>query len=225
MAFDTETTGFDEFSEAVGFSFSYELKKAYYCPLTAEGRTYISRHDAKALFDKYFLSGKIRVVGQNLKYDLKILWNLGSDISRIEFDTMVAAWMVESNQAKFNLETLSERYIDYRMVEFDDAVPKGSIFSDIPLPDAVNYSAEDADITFRLYYILLKKLHEKGLYETFSSIELPLIRILAEMERHGISISDEKMERLKAETDDRVHQLEMRIYELAGLSLQDTHLT
>lgn len=215
LAFDTETTGFEEDAEIVGFSFSYDLKKAYYCPLRAGGKEYLKKDEVKALFDEYFKSGKIRLVGQNLKYDLKILWNLGSDISVIEFDTMVAAWMVESNQAQFNLEALSRRFLAYEMLAFDEVVEKGKSFDSISLEDAVRYSAEDADITLRLYYILLKRLIENNMLETFRNLELPLIRILASMEKKGISISDEKMVELKKETDSSVSALEERIYELA----------
>ena len=216
MAFDTETTGFEDDAEILGFSFSYELKKAYYCPLFAGGNEYLKRDEVKALFDKYFKSGKIRTVGQNLKYDLKILWNLGSDISNIEFDTMIAAWMVESNQAQFNLEALSRRFIAYEMLPFEDVVEKGKGFESVSLEDATRYSAEDADITLRLYYILLKRLIENEMLDTFRAIELPLIRVLASMERKGIQISDAKMEDLKKETDEKVRKLEQRIFDLAG---------
>ena len=216
ISFDTETTGFEEDAEIVGFSFSYELKKAYYCPLRAGGVEYLKKEEVRDLFDRYLKSGRIKVVGQNLKYDLKMLWNLGSDITAPEFDTMIAAWMVESNQAQFNLEALSRRFLSYEMLAFEDVVEKGSSFDSVSLEDAVRYSAEDADITYRLYFILLKRLMENGMLETFRAIELPLIRILASMERKGISISDDKMESLKRETDEGVRALEERIYELAG---------
>ena len=216
MAFDTETTGFEEDASIVGFSFSYELKKAYYCPLLAKDGEHLRKEDVKDLFDRYFGSGKIRPVGQNIKYDLKILWNLGCDISKIEFDTMIAAWMVESNQAQFNLEALARRFLSYEMVEFESVVEKGKTFSDIDTESATRYSAEDADITLRLYFILLKRLMENGMLQTFCEIELPLIRVLAGMERKGIAISDARMEELKRTTDGKVNVLEKRIYELAG---------
>ncbi len=216
IAFDTETTGFSEDAEIVGFSFSYELKKAYYCPLVAEKRTYLDKSDVKALFDKYLKSGKLRVVGQNIKYDLKVLWSLESDIEAIEFDTMIASWMLESNQSQFSLEALSRRYLDYEMIPFESVVEKGKSFDTVSLENATRYSAEDADYTFRLYYILLKRLTEKGLLDTLRSLEIPLIRVLAMMEKKGIMISDEKMDALKKSTDEKVQSLEERIYELAG---------
>lgn len=218
MAFDTETTGFSESAEAVGFSFSYEIKKAYYVPIIAEGKEYLKKEYVRDLFNRYFASGKIRVIGQNIKYDLKILWNLGTDIKTIEADTMVAAWMVESNQAQFSLDMLARRYLNYDMISFDSIVEKGGQFSDLPLSKAVTYSAEDADITLRLYFILLKRLKEEGIESTFREIEIPLIPILAKMERNGILISDEKMEALKSETDRKVKELEERIFTLAGHS-------
>ena len=132
IAIDTETTGLEEDSAIVGFSFSYEKGRAYYVPLVAGGREYNSAENVKVLFDDYLASGKLKVINQNVKYDLKAIWRLGSDIKNIAFDTMIAAWLIDSNANIYNLDDLSSRYLGLTTVHYEDVVAKDEIFSDIP---------------------------------------------------------------------------------------------
>ena len=216
IALDTETTGLEEDSEIIGFSFSYEKGRAYYVPLVAEGRTYNSREDVKALFDDYLASGHLRVINQNIKYDLKAIWRLGSDIKTIAFDTMIAAWLIDSNSNVYNLDELSSRYLGLTTLRYEDVVADGEIFSDIPLSKAVPYSAEDSDMAYRLYLLFSGELKRKGLADVFTTFELPLIRILAKMEVNGIHLSKERIGRLKEDIDSAVLSLVSRIYDEAG---------
>lgn len=216
MAFDTETTGLEIDSSLVGFSFSYELKKAYYCPLLSQGKEYLSLEDVVALFKKYFSSGKIRLVGQNLKYDLEILQSLGIGIAAVHFDTMLASWLLESDRAQFNLDDLASRYLDYATIRYEDVVSQGCDFSDVPIDKALDYGAEDSDLAYRLYVLLEGRLAHEGLLKVMDEIELPLIKVLVKMEMNGISLSDERMEALKKDTDEKVAKLEKDIYADAG---------
>ena len=216
IALDTETTGLEEDSEIIGFSFSFEKCHAYYVPLVAGGREYNSRSEVKKLFDDYLASGRLKVINQNIKYDLKAIWRLGSDIKTIAFDTMIAAWLLDSNSNVYNLDDLSMRYLGCSTIHYEDVVDKGQIFSDIPLEKAVPYSAEDSDMAYRLYLLFQAELEKRGLEEVMRTLELPLIRILAMMEVNGIHLSSERIGRLKEDIDEKVAALVSRIYDEAG---------
>lgn len=216
VAFDTETTGLERDARIVGFSFSYELKKAYYVPLVAAGKEYLSLEDAKAIFAKYFTSGRIRTVGQNVKYDKSILSHMGEDIRNIEFDTMVASWLLDSSNPQVSLDFLALKYLDYQTVRYEDVVLRGEDFSSVPLDKATEYAAEDADITFRLYNLLSKRLVERNLLEVYRGMENPLIDVLYGMEEKGIYLSKEKMDEMAERTDRRIEQVREEIYYLAG---------
>lgn len=216
IALDTETTGLEENADIVGFSFSYEKGKAYYVPLVAEGKEYNSRDSVRKLFDDYLASGKLRVVNQNVKYDLKAIWRLGSDIKEIAFDTMIAAWLIDSNANVYNLDELSSRYLGLTTTHYEDIVGKNEIFSDIPLDKATPYSAEDSDMAYRLYLKFSEELKTRNLEDVFNTFELPLIRILAKMEVNGIHLSSERISKLKEDIDSSVASLVSRIYSEAG---------
>ena len=216
VALDTETTGLEENADLVGFSFSYEKGKAYYVPLVAERKEYNSREAVKQLFDEYLASGKLKIVNQNIKYDLKIIWRLGSDIKEIAFDTMIAAWLLDSNSNVYNLDELSSRYLGLTTTHYEDVVGPDEIFSDIPLERAVPYSAEDSDMAYRLYLLFSEELKKRSLHDVFVSLELPLVRILAKMEVNGIHLSSERISKLKEDIDGEVASLVERIYEEAG---------
>ena len=216
IALDTETTGLEEDAEIVGFSFCYEEGKAYYVPLMAGGREYNSPDAVKALFDEFLASGRLGIINQNVKYDLKTVWNLGSDIKRIAFDTMIAAWLLDSNSNIYNLDDLSLRYLGCTTMHYEDVVGKDEIFSDIPLEKAVPYSAEDSDMAYRLYLLFSRELKSRNLEDVFTRFELPLIRILAGMERTGIHLSPGRIAALKEDIDGKVEALTAKIFSLAG---------
>ena len=216
MALDTETTGLEEDAEIVGFSFSYEECHAYYVPLVAGGREYVHREDVKALFDEFLATGRIGIVNQNIKYDLKVIWRLGSDIKRIVFDTMIAAWLLDSNANVYNLDTLSFRFLGAVTTPYEDVVEKGEPFSSVPLDKAVSYAAEDSDMAYRLYRLLHRKLEEKDLLGVFEKYELPLIPILAKMEREGIHLSRERIMRMDEEITSELEGIVSDIYSIAG---------
>ena len=216
IALDTETTGLEEDAALMGFSFSYEKGTAYYVPLVAGRKEYNSKESIKELFDEYLASGRLGVVNQNIKYDLKVIWNLGSDIKNIVFDTMIAAWLLDSNANIYNLEELSSRYLGLTTIKYEDVVGKDEIFSDIPLEKASQYSAEDSDMAYRLYLLFSEELKRRNLDNVMNTFELPLIRILARMEREGIHLSQERIGKLDEDIGKRIEALVARIYEEAG---------
>ncbi len=216
IALDTETTGLEENASIVGFSFSFEEGVAYYAPLYAEGRSYLSPDSVKELFDEFLASGRLAVINQNVKYDLKTIWTLGSDIKRIHFDTMIAAWLLDSNANVYNLDELSSRYLAHQTIRYEDVVENGMQFSSVPLDKATEYAAEDSDIAYRLYLILSEKLEKRSLLGVLNEYELPLIRILAGMERRGIHLSEERINALNDECSKRIESLVSEIYGIAG---------
>ena len=216
IALDTETTGLEEDAEIVGFSFSYEPCRAYYVPLVAGGEKYLDREQVKDLFDRYLASGRIAVVNQNIKYDLKVIWRLGSDIARIAFDTMIAAWLLDSNANVYNLDDLSFRLLGAVTTRYEDVVGDAENFSSVPLDKATAYAAEDSDMALRLYRLLYVRLEEKGLLDVLEKYELPLIPILARMETEGIHLSDERLERMNEDVSSRLKTLVDGIYAIAG---------
>ncbi len=216
IALDTETTGLEDDAEMVGFSFSYQECRAYYVPLIAEGREYLSRSDVKALFDEYLASGRLAVVNQNIKYDLKVIWRIGSDIRRIAFDTMIAAWLLDSNANVYNLDDLSLRFLGAVTIKYDEVVGKDEVFSSVPLDKATSYAAEDSDMAFRLYHLLSRRLAEKSLLGVLERYELPLIPILARMEAEGIHLSRERIESMDRDVASRLEGIVSEIYSIAG---------
>lgn len=216
MAFDTETTGIDSMKATlVGFSFCYEAKEAWYFPLVCGGKRVVEEEPVRAVFKEYLESGRIGIIGQNIKYDYKILSHFGVKITNIVYDTMIAAWLHDSNIGVYNMDDLALRYLNYSTIEFNEVVPKGGLFSDIELSDAVLYAAEDSDITFRLYKVFDSLLSDK-LKKVLHDIEIPLISILAEMEIEGIIVSNDKLGNLSQLYGNRLNEITNHIYELSG---------
>jgi DNA polymerase-1 len=216
MAFDTETTGIDAMSATmVGFSFAYEAKEAWYFPLVCGGKRVQEEEPIREVFKEYIESGRIGIIGQNIKYDYKILSRFGVKITNIVYDTMIAAWLYDSNIGVYNMDDLALRYLNYSTIEFKEVVPKGGLFSDIPLSDAVLYAAEDSDITFRLYKFF-DNLLSKDAKKVLNDIELPLITILSEMELEGIIVSKEKLSSLSQLYGNRLEEITNHIYEMSG---------
>lgn len=217
IAFDTETTGLDPIeAKLVGFSFSYELKKAYYVPIIAEGKNIVPLESIRPILSDYFSTGKLKVVGQNLKYDLIVLNRLGIEVKYLEADTMLEAWLLDSNAGVYNLEALASRYLSYDAIAYNDVVEKGQDFSFVKLEEAVRYSAEDSDLTWRLYKLFGARLEERGLSHLLSEYELPLIPILAAMEREGVKLEKDYMALLDETFSDRYSSLAKEIYKEAG---------
>ncbi|MDD4840986.1 MAG: DNA polymerase I [Sphaerochaetaceae bacterium] len=219
LSFDLETTGIDDMtSEPVGFSFTDRPFEAWYVPIKAGGKAIVSLEDALKLLKTYIVEKKVKIIGQNLKYDYKILvrWGVGTIIGY--FDTMVAAWLLDAAAGMYNMDHLANRYLDgYRTLEFKEVVvQKDGVFSDVPLETAVRYAAEDADITWRLYEVFSKELISRGMDNLFFNIEMPLVKILADMELNGVSLDVNKLYEFDKEVTSRISAIEQEIYALCG---------
>ncbi len=216
VAFDTETTSLEPIdAKLVGFSLSFDLKKAYYIPLLASSGSVMKEEDAIAVLKKYF-EGRINVVGQNIKYDIQILLNYGIKLSNIVFDTMVASWLLDSNAGLYNMDVLALKYLHYETVKFEDVVKKGETFDFLDTSTQTKYAAEDADITLRLYHIFKPMLEKQKLINLYDKMENPLISVLADMESNGILLDNDRLEEIGDIINTECVSLTKKIYEEAG---------
>nr|WP_314867504.1 DNA polymerase I [uncultured Flavobacterium sp.] len=217
VCFDTETTGLDALhAELVGISFSYEKGKGFYVPFP-ENQT-----EAQTLIEKlipFFENENIEKIGQNLKYDLKVLSNYGITIKGKLFDTMIAHYLINPDM-RHNMDILSETYLKYAPQSIEVLIgkkgKKEKSMRDVPLEEIKEYAVEDADVTLQLSEIFnaeLDKTHTKKLFE---EIEIPLVTVLASMEKEGINLDVPFLKSLSKELGDDISQLESRIYEIAG---------
>ena len=217
VCFDTETTGIDALNaELVGMSFAYEKGKAFYVPFPE------NQEEAQVLADKFkpfFESETIEKIGQNIKYDLKILANYNIPIKGKLFDTMLAHYLINPDM-RHNMDVLSETYLQYAPKSIEDLIGKKGknqrSMRDVALEDIKEYAAEDADITFQLkqnFSPILEKAETKKL---FDEIEIPLLPVLAAMEMEGINLDVPYLKAMSVTMAEESKALEQKIYETAG---------
>jgi DNA polymerase-1 len=217
FCFDTETTSLDPLeAELVGIAFSWEPRKAYYVAFGSdqeEVRNWVQALSAP------LMDPDIAKIGQNLKYDLHILKNYELDVKGELFDTMVAHFLLRPDQ-KHNLNLMAEQYLDYSMVRIEELIgSKGTpqvSFRSVPLEQAKEYACEDADITYQLSQIFRKKLDEEGFTALSSEIEMPLVRVLMEMEHHGVKLDSGALHVFAGELRELIIATEAEIYRMAG---------
>nr|WP_315149475.1 DNA polymerase I [uncultured Flavobacterium sp.] len=217
VCFDTETTGIDALNaELVGMSFSFEKGKAFYVPFPE------NRDEAQILVDKFkpfFESETIEKIGQNVKYDLKILSNYGVEIKGKLFDTMIAHYLINPDM-RHNMDVLSETYLKYSPKSIDDLIGKKGknqkSMRDVALEEIKEYAAEDADITYQLKQNFSPILDKAETKKLFDEIEIPLIPVLAAMELEGINLDVPFLKSMSVEMAVESNALEQKIYETAG---------
>src|SRR6187402_1241853 len=217
VCFDTETTGIDALNaELVGMSFSFEKGKAFYIPFPE------NRDEAQVLVDKFkpfFENENIEKIGQNIKYDLKILSNYGVQIKGKLFDTMIAHYLINPDM-RHNMDVLSETYLKYSPKSIEDLIGKrgkGQItMREVSLEDIKEYAAEDADVTYQLKQNFSPILDKAETKKLFDEIEIPLIPVLAAMELEGINLNVPFLKSMSVEMALESNALEQKIYETAG---------
>ena len=218
VAFDTETTGLDTKSaRMVGFSFCTDEEKAYYVPvehsyLGVGDQVFVE--DAKAALEQLL---KHKIVGQNLKFDLSLLYHGYGFKEIIPYaDTMLMAWLSNPG-TKVGLDSLAKRFFKYEMKPFKEMVKKGENFSTVDISEASFYAAEDAWMT-RLLYFSLKKAMELGslshLLDEAKNVEYPFINVLIRMEREGIRVDQDKLHLLQEKLSEALQRLTEEIYAL-----------
>lgn len=217
VCFDTETTGIDALNaELVGMSFSFEKGKAFYVPFPE------NRDEAQILVDKFkpfFENENIEKIGQNVKYDLKILSHYGIQIKGKLFDTMIAHYLINPDM-RHNMDVLSETYLKYSPKSIEDLIGKKGkgqkTMRDVALEDIKEYAAEDADVTYQLKQNFSPILDKAETKKLFDEIEIPLIPVLAAMELEGINLDVPFLKSMSVEMATESNALEQKIYETAG---------
>ncbi len=217
VCFDTETTGIDALNaELVGMSFAYEKGKAFYVPFPE------NQEEAQVLADKFkpfFESETIEKIGQNIKYDLKILANYNIPIKGKLFDTMLAHYLINPDM-RHNMDVLSETYLQYAPKSIEDLIGKKGknqrSMRDVALEDIKEYAAEDADITFQLKQNFSPILDKAETKKLFDEIEIPLLPVLAAMEMEGINLDVPYLKAMSVTMAEESKALEQKIYETAG---------
>lgn len=216
VAFDTETTSVDAMqAQLVGMSFAVEGGTAWYVAVSRETEAAQSMVD---IFRPFFEHPSIEKVGQNLKYDLLVLSHYGVEVAGPLFDTMLAHYVVQPEQ-RHNMDLLAEKYLHYRTIPIEALIGSGRTqrnMADLTPKDIVDYACEDADVTLRLYPILKEEMEKYEVTSVFTHIEMPLLPVLARMERNGVRLDTAALEETGRNFTERMQQLETDIYELAG---------
>jgi len=224
FAFDTETTSLNYMdAEIVGVSFAIKPGQAAYVPVAHDymgAPEQLSRDWVLAQLKPLLESTDAKKVGQNLKYDAHVLKNHGIELKGITFDTMLESYVLNSTATRHNMDDLSEKYLGHKTIRFEDIAGSGKkqlTFNQIPVEQAAPYAAEDADITLRLHLAIWPQLSpEKGLSDVFSSIEMPLVSVLAHIEHTGTLIDSRLLRQQSMELEKECQQLEKQAFELAG---------
>ena len=217
VCFDTETTGLNPITaELVGIAFSWEVGKGFYLSFPE------NRSEAQELIEilrPFFEDESIQKIGQNLKYDIKVLSKYNISVQGKLFDTMLAHYLINPDM-RHNMEVLAETYLNYSPISIVELLGKKGknqlSMRDISLEKITEYAVEDADITLQLKKHFEKELKEANTQKLFDEIEIPLLRVLAEMELEGINLDVPFLNELAKDLDKDIAQLVSKIYELAG---------
>ena len=217
VSIDTETTSTDAISaELVGLSFSVEENKAFYVPIPANNEEAIKYVQ---IFKPLYESDKIMKIGQNIKYDYEVLSRYGVTLQGKMFDTMIAHYLIQP-ELHHNMDYMAETLLGYQTIHIEELLgPKGKKqknMRDLSPTDIYEYAAEDADITLRLKNVLEPRLKELGVEELFWNIEMPLVRVLADMELNGVCLDTEALQDTSKIFTERMKQYEQEIYKEAG---------
>ncbi|MGB8807410.1 MAG: DNA polymerase I [Candidatus Rickettsiella isopodorum] len=223
-AFDTETTSLDVMqAELVGLSFAIQCKKPVYIPLAhnyPEAPKQLSRDWVLQQLKPLFEDPKQLKIGHNLKYDSGILANYEIPLQGLHFDTMLASYLLDSASNSHSLDSAAIKHLDHKTIRFEEIAGKGSkqkTFNQIDIQEAGPYAAEDADIALRLHEILKPQLQTlAGISKVFSDIEMPLIPLLSRIERHGVLVDAQLLEKQSRSIAKRLLKLEEEAYQLAG---------
>ncbi len=219
LSLDTETTSTNAIdAELVGLSFSFDEFHAYYVPVPAQ------REEAQKVVDIFkpvYESEQILKVGQNIKYDMEVLYHYGVTLKGRMFDTMIAHYLIRPDQ-RHGMDELAATLLHYQTIPIEDLIgPKGKhqkSMRDVDIAVVSEYACEDADVTLRLKNVLEPMLNDVGADRLFWEIEMPLVPVLAQMELHGIRLDSQSLHETSLQFTRRMQEIEQTIYQLAGES-------
>ena len=217
FCFDTETTSLNALdAELVAIAFSWEKGSGYLIHFPE------SQDETKSLLEvirPLFDNQDILKIGQNMKYDIQVLANYGIEVRGPLFDTMIAHYLLEPDM-RHNMNILSETYLLYTPVHIETLIGEKGYnqknMRSVPVDKLMEYAVEDADVTYQLKQIFEPRIRAEGLYDLAMNIEMPLISVLAEMERNGVRLDQEDLKAITVNLRDDIISLEKEIYSLAG---------
>lgn len=217
VCFDTETTGLNPLTaELVGIAFSWEIGKGFYIPFPE------SKNEAQTIIEilrPFFENENIEKIGQNLKYDIKVLAKYNVEVKGKLFDTMLAHYLINPDM-RHNMDVLAETYLNYTPISITELIGKKGknqlSMRQVPLDQQTEYAVEDTDITLQLKEHFQKELSEASTQKLFTDIELPLLNVIADMELEGINLDKAFLNSLSKELEQDILELEKGIYEVAG---------
>ncbi|GAA0254767.1 DNA polymerase I [Rhodanobacter caeni] len=224
IAFDTETTSIDAMrAEMVGVSFSVELGKACYIPLAHDypgAPAQLDRDAVVRALKPIFEDAAKPKLGQHAKYDINVLSHYGVAVQGLKYDSMLESYVLNATATRHDMDSLAKKYLGYDTVKYEEVAGKGAkqiSFSQVDLDTACRYAAEDADITWRLHHALWPKLQvEPSLRSVYEDIEIPLVPVLAAMERRGVLIDGDELRRQSQQLGKRMLELQQQCHSLAG---------
>jgi DNA polymerase-1 len=219
FVFDLETDSLDTFTAQIaGIAISYKANTAWYIVVNHPDANITAENVFKKI-KPIFKDPKIKKVAQNIKFDTMVMRQNGIEVENLYFDTMIASFLINSTSSQHNLDTLATEYLDYHMISIEELIGSGKNqkkMTDLMATEVYEYACEDADITWRLMEVFAPKLKELELESLFYDLEMPLVKVLIEMEEQGVGLDLELLKSLSFELSEKIEKLEKDIYEQVG---------
>ena len=218
LAIDTETSSLDAHqADLIGISLSTKIGKACYIPIGHKFKGCLKKEAVIKKLKPLLEDKSVKKIGQNIKFDFIVLFKQGINMNSME-DTMLMSYVLDAGKNRHNMDTLSEIHLQHKTISFKEIVGTGKKeinFSDVELDKAMEYAAEDADITYRLYKIFTKSLKLEKLTNIYEIFEKPLIKILAFMEIEGIKIDNKFLKVLSEKFEKKINKLEKEVFKIS----------
>lgn len=219
FAFDTETTHLNPvWADLVGMSFSWKTGTGYYLPVRGVGKT-LPLDKTMHVLRPILTDAKVGKIGQNIKYDLIVMARHGVEIGGVEFDTMIASFVLDSSRRSHGMDALARELLGFDPIPISDLIGKGAgqiRFDQVDTQRACTYAAEDADVTWTLYEILHRQLAASDLEPLFHETEMPLVEVLAALENEGVRLDTAFLKEMSADLGARLRELTDRIHQAVG---------
>jgi DNA polymerase-1 len=219
ISIDTETSSLNPLeAKLVGISFSYGPNEAYYIPLAHTKFKTLKKELVLKKLKSVLEDPSIKKVGQNMKYDFIVLKNYGIEVGPVE-DTMLLSYTLDAGNNRHNMDTLSEIHLGHKTITYKEIVGSGKNqlnFSEVELDEATKYAAEDADVTLRLYNLLLERMNIEKLNKIYETLEKPMIKLLSKLEINGIKVNDIYLKKLSKKFEEKLKKIEKEIYKVSG---------
>ena len=220
FAFDTETTSLlAHEAELVGFSFALQAHEGFYIPIRHNEQTELNPEEVTNWLKEVLERNENKIIGQNLKYDISVLQKYDIKIKKFCADTMLMSYAINSTATRHNLDSLADHYLSIQTIKYSDVMGKGAnkykAFSEVPIKEATNYAAEDADIALQLYENFKEKLDEET-NNLLQEIEYPLVHVLIDMENKGALIDTNHLMKLSNDFGSKLINLTQKIHNASG---------